>query len=407
MNKLSTYDLFSEQELERYADILLWGVETARQKAFQPDDIILIEAHMAAMPLVCVVHKLILLRGMHPIFRLIQTADMEADFYALANNKQLSFIAPGEQELLNHINGSIYIRAPEALTHLENIDPEKMNTVMRSHNVLKKIMNHRQQQKQSSWTLCAYPTAARAKHANLSLQAYADKIKKACYLDHPQSLSVWKDIYQQILETKKWLASLNIEKLFIKSKNIRLLLSIGNHRKWLGLSGRNIPSFEVFTSPDWRTVSGTYYSDQPVFLSGHYIKGIHLVLDKGYVINAQAETGEDFLNTRLNTDSGAVRVGEISLTDRRFSQIDCYMADILYDENYGGDHGNCHIAMGAAFETAYDGNSSDLSKEKKAELGFNDSIIHWDMVNTEPKTVTAILASGKEQIIYEEGQFKR
>jgi len=405
MNTVLKTDLFSEKELEQYAEILIWGVETARQKEFKLGEIILIKSHMTAMPLVRVIHKTILLRGMNPICRINSPSDMEYNFYDLSNENQLTFIEPGEEELLRSINGIINIRAPEALTHLETIDPENINKVVRSQNFLKVIMNQRQQKKQLSWTLCGYPTSARAKHANLTLQEYANKIKTACYLNHPKALSVWKEVYQQIVDIKKWLLSLNIKHLHVESNQIDLKFSIGNQRKWLGLSGRNIPSFEIFTSPDWRTVNGTYFSDQPAYINGNYVKDIRLVLNNGCVINATAEAGENFLNKRLNTDAGAVRVGEFSLTDRRFSKIDSYMADILYDENYGGKYGNCHIALGAAFDTAYTGNQS-LTKEQRLDLGFNDSAIHWDIVNTEPKIVIAEMVSGKKQIIYENGQFK-
>ncbi|KPA14235.1 peptidase M29 aminopeptidase II [Candidatus Magnetomorum sp. HK-1] len=399
-------DLFTVKELERYAEILMWGVETARQKTFKPDDTILIQAHMAAMPLARIIHKMILQRGMHPIFKLNMPSDMEEDFYSFANDSQLSFVAPGKKEIMQQINGSITVRAPEALTHLEKIEPERLNTRMLSHNFLKQIMNQRHREKKSSWTLCAYPSFAHARHANLSIQAYADKIKKACYLEHSQALTVWKDLYEQILDIKKWLLDLNIDQIHIESKNMDLRLSIGEHRKWLGLSGRNIPSFEVFTSPDWRSVNGTYFSDQPAFRSGNYIKDIRLIFKKGRVIEATAEVGEPFLKKRLQTDSGSSQVGEFSLTDKRFSKIDCYMADILYDENFGGEHGNCHIALGAAFDNAYNENALHLSREKRIALGFNDSAIHWDIVNTEPKMVTATLISGKKMVIYDDGQFR-
>jgi aminopeptidase len=81
------------------------------------------------------------------------------------------------------------------------------------------------------------------------------------------------------------------------------------------------------------------------------------------------------------------------------------MADTLFDENYGGLYGNCHIALGAAYSDTYDGDTAELTKEIKKNLGFNDSAIHWDMVNTEEKTVTAHLSDGKKITIYENGIF--
>ena len=82
------------------------------------------------------------------------------------------------------------------------------------------------------------------------------------------------------------------------------------------------------------------------------------------------------------------------------------MANTLSDENYGGKYGNCHVALGASYSDTYDGNPSELTPELKKNLGFNDSALHWDFVNTENKRVVAHLASGKQTTIYENGKFK-
>ena len=82
------------------------------------------------------------------------------------------------------------------------------------------------------------------------------------------------------------------------------------------------------------------------------------------------------------------------------------MANTLYDENYGGRFGNCHLALGSSYSDTYDGDPARLTKERKKSLGFNDSALHWDLVNNEKKMVTAHLGSGKKIIIYENGMFK-
>ena len=82
------------------------------------------------------------------------------------------------------------------------------------------------------------------------------------------------------------------------------------------------------------------------------------------------------------------------------------MANTLFDENHGGKYGNCHLAVGSSYSDTYDGNPAELTKKKKQQLGFNDSALHWDLVNTERKTVTAHLRSGKKITIYENGIFK-
>ncbi len=68
--------------------------------------------------------------------------------------------------------------------------------------------------------------------------------------------------------------------------------------------------------------------------------------------------------------------------------------------------GNCHLALGSSYSDTFSGNPARLTKEMKGQLGFNDSALHWDLVNTEPKTVTAHLTNGREIVIYEKGIFQ-
>jgi aminopeptidase len=82
------------------------------------------------------------------------------------------------------------------------------------------------------------------------------------------------------------------------------------------------------------------------------------------------------------------------------------MANTLFDENFGGKYGNCHLAVGMSYSDTFDGDPSKLDKSLKEKLGFNDSALHWDLINTENKTVTASLKSGEKKIIYEKGMFK-
>jgi aminopeptidase len=123
------------------------------------------------------------------------------------------------------------------------------------------------------------------------------------------------------------------------------------------------------------------------------------------VKKVEAAKGEAFIVKQISMDKGAPRVGEFSLTDKRFSRIDRFMADTLFDENFGGRQGNCHIALGASYSDTFNGNPARLTKTLKENLGFNDSALHWDLVNTEKKTVTAHLKTGKNLVIYENGMF--
>jgi len=102
---------------------------------------------------------------------------------------------------------------------------------------------------------------------------------------------------------------------------------------------------------------------------------------------------------------GADKIGEFSMTDKRLSKITKFMAETMYDENVGGAYGNIHIALGKAFHSCYRGDSARLSRAGWRRLGFNDSVVHQDMVSTRPVTVTAHFKNGRTTVIYKNGQF--
>jgi len=256
------------------------------------------------------------------------------------------------------------------------------------------------------WCLCMLPTPALARHAGISLKQYTSQMIRACYLDRADPVLEWNHIYQKAKTIKNWLNNLKIERIHVEAENIDLQMTPGRRRKWIGISGHNIPSFEIFISPDWRGTEGVYYANQPSFRSGNQVDGVRLTFRKGNVVEVKSKRGEAFVKKQVAMDEGAKRVGEFSLTDKRFSRIDRFMASTLYDENFGGPFGNCHLALGASYSDTYDGDPGTLNKDRKKKLGLNDSALHWDLVNTEKKTVTAQLASGKKVVIYENGMFK-
>ncbi len=397
--------MLQPRHLKRYTEVLLWGLETARNKKFRKGDIVLVRFDYMALDLAEQVHKSLLLNGLNPVMRLGATSEMEKNFFELANNRQLVFKTPGDDILMENLAGAIYLHAPESITHLQGIDSRRISSFTRSRKYLRDILDKREAKGDFGWTVCILPTRVQARHAGLSLKQYSDQIIKACFLHRRQPVAQWSEIYSQVSEIKAWLNSLPVAYLLVESKNIDLKVLAGKQRKWAGLSGHNIPSFEIFLSPDWRGTQGYYYSDQPSYRSGNYVSGVRLEFRKGTVVRYSADKGAKFLQSQLEIDKGAKRIGEFSLTDKRFSKINTFMANTLFDENYGGLFGNCHIALGASYADTYAGDPADLTSRRKKELGFNDSALHWDLVNTEKKRVVAQLVGGNKLTIYENGKF--
>lgn len=397
--------MLDEKHLQRYADVLIWGLTTARIGRFRKGDVILIRYDLPALPLAEILFGKVLLMGMNPVHRAGLTHAMEHDFYDISRPNQLTFRIPGDEELYSNLNGSISLRAPNSITHLSDIRPERIGKYAVAKKYLNDILDTREAQGLFGWTLCIYPTEELARHAGLSLEDYTEQIRKACFLHRSDPVSRWKEIYTQAQTIKTWLNSLKASSLHIESERVDLRITPGEKRKWIGISGHNIPSFELFLSPDWRGTCGVYYADQPTYRSGNYARGIRLEFRKGLAVKVDAEDGLPFVRKQLAMDVGANRIGEFSLTDKRFSKITRFMANTLYDENYGGRSGNCHVALGASYSDTFDGNPSELTGEMKKKFGFNDSALHWDLVNTEKKRVVAHLVTGQKTTIYENGIF--
>jgi aminopeptidase len=403
---METNALLDEKYLQRYADVLLWGLVTARKNRYCKGDVILIQYERPALRLAEILYEQILSRGMHPVQRLGLSPFMERSFFEKSGGNQLVFLPPGEKELYENLNGRIYLHAPESLTHLKDVDSAKIGKALVARKSLRDIAERREQRGDYGWTLCTLPTDELARQARTTTDAYAAQIIKACYLDEENPVEKWKEVRRNAASIKKWLGSLHAEWFHVESAGCDLWISPGEQRQWIGISGHNIPSFELFISPDWRGTKGTYYANLPSYRSGNYVEGVKLIFEKGEAVSITAEKGEDFTVRQLAMDKGARRLGEFSLTDRRFSHINMFMADTLFDENFGGDHGNCHVAVGASYTDTFSGDPALMNAAMKKKFGFNDSALHWDMVNTEPKTVTAHLKTGKKTVIYENGCFR-
>jgi aminopeptidase len=397
--------MLTETHLERYADVLLWGLKTARTGQIKRNETILIRYDLPAVRLAEILYERLLEMGLNPVQRLGLTPVMEKSFYTLSNDKQLLFRVPGEETLYEHLNGSIYLHAPVSITHLSDVDPTKIAKATVARKYLRDLLDRREEQGLFSWTLCTIPTPELAHHAGLDLKDYTAQIIAACFLNRKEPVGHWQEIFRMAKTIKEKLNRLPVAYFHIESANIDLKITPGDKRKWIGISGHNIPSFELFLSPDWRGTSGIYYADQPSYRSGNYVRGVRLEFKKGKAITVSAEEGEDFVKKQLSMDTGAGKLGEFSLTDKRFSKINTFMANTLFDENYGGNFGNCHVALGSSYSDAFDGNSAELTPALKKELGFNNSALHWDLVNTEKKRVTAHLKSGEKSVIYENGLF--
>jgi aminopeptidase len=395
--------------LERYASVLV-NFALGGGRGVQPGEVVRIVAPESAKPLYAELHRAVWRSG-GQVIGAYQTDDdeqlnLQRDFFEIASEQQLAFFpARYVRGLVDEMDHQLSVIADSDPHSLDGVDPA---LIMRRGEALRPLLDWRAEKENAgsfTWTLGLYGTPAMAAEAGMGLEDYWQQIIHACFLDAEDPLARWREVGRRLDATRARLDALDIDRLHVEGEDVDLRVTVGERRRWLGGRGRNIPSFEIFTSPDWRGTEGWIYCNQPLYRYGNLIKGVRLTFAGGRVTEATAEENERVLTEMIATE-GADRVGEFSLTDRRFSRISRFMAQTLYDENIGGAFGNTHIAVGRAYQDAYAGDPAEVTPERWEQLGFNNSSVHTDIVSTTDRVVTARLRDGGERVIYRDGEFQ-
>jgi aminopeptidase len=322
-------------------------------------------------------------------------------------NEQISFFAtPYWQGIVDSVDHILSVISEPDIHVFEGLPSSKISMMNSARAPYMQMREKKEQAGKLSWTLCLYGTQSMADEAGLTLEEYWDQIIEACYLREDDPVSKWKQVQSEVEEIKNKLDALEIEKLHIKGDGVDLEVQIGKNRKWLSGGGKNIPSFEIFTSPDWRGTNGYITFNQPLYYSGKRISGVTLQFENGVVTTSSATENEDALKEMIAQEN-ADKIGEFSLTDKRHSRITKFMATTLFDENTGGEFGNTHIALGNAYKDTFPGDMSKVSEGEWIEMGYNSCPkVHTDIVSTTNRTVIAILKDNSERVIYQDGQFR-
>jgi aminopeptidase len=221
-----------------------------------------------------------------------------------------------------------------------------------------------------------------------------EKVAFCMRLDEPDPTAAWRDHLARLDERTAQLNELRPEGLRYRGPGTDLTVGLLPNIRWAsGASDTsagiryvaNMPTEEVFTSPDARRTEGTIRSTLPLPLAGQVIRGLELTFKEGRAVRVEAETGADLVRSHFATIDNADRLGEVALVtkDSRVGQADTIFYDALYDEN-----ATCHIAYGAGLPFLLEGDPGD---------GFNIANMHVDfMVGGPELEVDAVLADGTE-----------
>ncbi len=393
-----------ESILKKYADVLikfaLWSGEGIRT-----GETVFLSVPESSKPFLLPLQRSVLEAGGNPIIHYTPEG-LTRDFFDHATDDQIRY-TPKEYLLsrVSVIDHVVSIISTNNKFELKGVPSDKIMSAQKSAKYYMDARHEKENAGKLTWTLALFGTDAMAEEAGMDTKEYWDQIILACFLDKPDPIAEWRKVFAQINKTQQTLNSLQIESLHVEGEDIDLHVRIGKNRKWLGGSGRNIPSFELFITPDWRGTEGKISFNQPLYRYGNLIKDVKLEFKDGIISHASASENEQLLLDMIAVE-GANKIGEYSLTDKRLSRINRFMAETLFDENIGGPYGNTHLAVGMGYKDSYTGDPSTLTEQQWQDMGFNDSAVHTDIVSTTDRIVTATLADGSRKVIYKSGEFR-
>jgi aminopeptidase len=312
---------------------------------------IVIASEWEARPLVEACYRALVLRGAHPLVR-IDLPGLSEFFLRHASETQLAHLPPIGLYEAETADARIRIAAESDTQELARIDPRRQMMLDRARDPIRRAAGRKR------WVLTQYPTAAYAASARMGLVDYEDYVAQAMFLDKPDPSAAWQDLGRRQGALVSFMSG--VETIRIEADGTDLTLSVAG-RTWINSDGRrNMPSGEIFSGPIEDSAQGRIRCGLPVCRGGRELSGIELEFAGGAVVAARAEAGEPYLQSMLDLDPGARRLGEIGLGLN--PGIDRFTGSILYDEKIGG---TVHVALGRSYpETG----------------GTNESALHWDLI---------------------------
>jgi aminopeptidase len=254
-----------------------------------------------------------------------------------------------------------------------------------------------------NWSIVAFPSEgwARTVFGEADVERLWAAVATAVRLDEPDPVAAWKEHIAKLAGRATALNERRFDALHYRGPGTDLTVGLHPDANWMAALERsagiehvaNMPTEEVFTSPDARRVDGTVRSTYPLQIQGTIVRGLEVQFEGGRVVDVRADEGQELMRTYVATDDGASRLGEIALvdSDSRVGKTGLIFSDTLFDEN-----ASSHMALGMAFPQTVDG-SSALSTDERHARGVNHSSIHTDfMIGSTELAISGLTHSGEE-----------
>jgi aminopeptidase len=248
-----------------------------------------------------------------------------------------------------------------------------------------------------NWSGVAYPNEGWAEQVfgEPDVERLWEAVAFCTRLDEDDPVQAWREHMARLERRAAALNELDLDAVHYSGPGTDFTVGLLANARWMSALFRtasgieyvpNMPTEEVFTTPDCRRAEGTIRSSRPLALLGEIVLGLQLTVEDGKIVDVQAEQGADVVRGQLEADERAAYFGELALVDgsSRVGQTNTTFFDTLYDEN-----ATCHIAYGFGVSEVFDGEPGE---------GMNVSTVHTDFMVGGPELAVDGLTKGGARI---------
>jgi len=268
---------------------------------------------------------------------------------------------------------------------LADLDPARVAEARQRELLETSLQQHVEDQ--VAWTLIGAPTEgwAKAIFGEPDVERLWRAIEHTVRLDEPDPVAAWREHIARLSKRAEILNRRRFDSIHFQGPGTDLTIGLLPDSNWHAAEGKtvfgqtfvpNLPTEEVFATPDRLRAEGHVRSTRPLSLDGTIARDLELRLEDGRIVEVSASAGAEAVEAQTRLDENACRLGEISIVDRtsRVGDLDMIFLNTLYDENAA-----CHIAYGRGFPGGIEG-GLELDPEELVRRGVNWSQVHTDLM---------------------------